>query len=531
MPDIGHEQTDKLLAEMEKKVAHEYNQARKEVQAKLNKYMADFAEEDERKRKLLQEGKITKKDYQDWRLRKMAMGKRWEEMRDNLAQDYHNANNIARSIAQGYKPEVYALNHNYATYQVEHDGGIDSFYSMYDKQTVERLLREDQILMPDPSPQKAAKIAANKDMQWNKQQLQSALTQSILQGESIPQMARRISQAVAVKNYNSAVRYARTMATSAQNAGRYDAYRRAKDMGIDLTIEWSATLDHRTRHDHRMMHGQRTTVDEPFLTPDGYRIYYPADCTGESNAPQKEIWNCRCTLLAWVKGFERDTVKESPKMGDMTFEEWQNDHGTSPEYKMSRNETSDREQYAEYKKLLKKDAPKSFDEFQQIKYYDHDEWSQQKAKARQVRNSTQYVLRSGALNPDSTRAKGHAKRYYESVRKMTGDVKRIAKNTGYNENDIQEVKNYIFMEKHDLGNGKPEYFVPSYQMAESWQRLIDGKNIQKHDYTLLDHEIHERNLMKQGYTQDDAHIITSRIFNYHRESDEYYDKIKRDKKK
>jgi len=325
MPDVGHELTDKAIKDLEKKVAREYNQARKEVQSKLNRYMADFATEDEKKRQLMQEGKITQKDYQDWRLRKMGMGKRWEEMRDNLAQDYHNANQIARSIERGYMPDVYALNHNYATYQIEHDGGIDSFYSLYDKPTVERLIREDQILMPEPGPRRRAQIAANKDMQWNNQMLQSALTQSILQGESIPEMARRISQTVAVRNYNSSVRYARTMMTSAQNAGRYDAYRRATDMGIDLTIEWCATLDDRTRHDHRMMHGQRRSVDEPFETPDGFRIYYPADCTGESDAPQQEIWNCRCTLLAWVKGFERDTVKESPGRGDMTFEEWQNE--------------------------------------------------------------------------------------------------------------------------------------------------------------------------------------------------------------
>ena len=126
-------------------------------------------------------------------------------------------------------------------------------------------------------------------------------------------------------NYNAAVRYARTMTTSAQNAGRYEAFRRAKDLGVDLTIEWSATLDHRTRHEHRQMHGQRRDVDEPFIITEGgrtYEIRYPADCSGTSNAPQKEIWNCRCTLLSWVKGFEGDTVTESPKMGDMSFEEW-----------------------------------------------------------------------------------------------------------------------------------------------------------------------------------------------------------------
>ena len=326
MADIGHERTDKLIKETEKKVAREYARAQKEVQRKLERYFARVQAEAEEKRQQYEAGEISLKDYKDWILRKTAMGKRWEDLRDNLAEDYHNANQIAKSIVKGYQADVYALNHNYATYQIEHDGGIDSFYTLYDKATVERLIRDDQILMPPPGPKMKAQIAANKDMQWNMQQLQSALTQAVLQGESIPEFAKRISNTVAVRNYNSSVRYARTMMTSAENAGRYDGYRRATKMGIDLTIEWSATLDGRTRHDHRMMHGQRREVDEPFVTPDGFEIMYPADCTGESDVPQHEIWNCRCTLLAWVKGFEGDTVTDSPKMGEMSFDEWQHEH-------------------------------------------------------------------------------------------------------------------------------------------------------------------------------------------------------------
>ena len=147
------------------------------------------------------------------------------------------------------------------------------------------------------------------------------MTQGIIQGDSIPKLARRLATNVCDGDYKAAVRNARTMATGAENGGRYDAYRRARDMGIDLTIEWAATLDNRTRHAHRLMHGQQTTVDEPFHTPDGYTIYYPADCTGRSDAPQNEIYNCRCSLLAWVEGFEHDTLTDSDKM-TMDFDEW-----------------------------------------------------------------------------------------------------------------------------------------------------------------------------------------------------------------
>lgn len=136
---------------------------------------------------------------------------------------------------------------------------------------------------------------------------------------------------------------------------------------------------------------------------------------------------------------------------------------------------------------------------------------------------------SGALNPDSEKALAHADRYYESVRHMTTDVRKISNNTGFSEEDITEIKNFIFMQKHDLGD-KIDYFAPSYEMAQSWQRLIDGKNIQPHDLTLLNHEKMERELMKQGFSQDQAHIMTSKKYNYAEEAATYYDKINKNKK-
>ena len=137
---------------------------------------------------------------------------------------------------------------------------------------------------------------------------------------------------------------------------------------------------------------------------------------------------------------------------------------------------------------------------------------------------------SGALKPDSAEAEEHAKRYYESVRHMKTDVGRIADNTGFDKNDIAKIKDHIFIQKHDLGNGELEYFYPSYEMAQSWQRLIDGENIQKHDITLLNHEMMERKLMKQGYSQQEAHKITENTHNYGKECKEYYAEINKHKK-
>lgn len=324
MPDRGHELTDELLSKLERRIAREYRTANKEAAAKLQAYL----EEDEAKRKvqesLLKAGKITQKDFNNWVFRHKMMGKRWEEMRDVLAQDYHNANKIALNIAKGRMPDVYALNCNFATYQIEHDAEIDTGFTLYNHDTAEYLLSEERTLMPGPSTRKQREIAQNKDMQWNRNKIQSAVLQGILQGESPYDVAKRL-QNVGQMNYNAAVRYARTMTTNAQNAGRYQAFRRADQIGVDLTIEWQATLDGRTRHEHRMMHGQRRGVGEPFEI-EGVKILWPAQVNYDgTNLPQELIWNCRCTLLSLVKGFEGDTVKTSPKMGEMSFEEWQHE--------------------------------------------------------------------------------------------------------------------------------------------------------------------------------------------------------------
>lgn len=141
------------------------------------------------------------------------------------------------------------------------------------------------------------------------------------------------------------------------------------------------------------------------------------------------------------------------------------------------------------------------------------------------------IKTSGALNHNSDEAYEHAEKYYEAVRKMKTDVKRISQNTGCSEELIQQIKDFIFIEEHDLGDNGIRRFYADYKMAQTWQRLIDGKNIQEHDMTLLKHEEMERNLMQQGYSQEEAHNITSETYNYAREAIKYYAEIEKHKKK
>ena len=291
MADRGHELTEDVLKDIEARCKEEYEIAAREMAQKYRKYMTQFEKERKVQYQLWQDGKITKKDYTDWVYRHTMVGRRWEQMANTLAADMEHTNEIAHGIANGQLPDIFALNANYGTYQIEHDGRLDTGFTLYNHDTAAYLM-EDQKLMPGPSTRKAAQIAVNKDMQWNYRKIQSAVLQGVLQGESPYEVAKRLT-GVAQMNYNAAVRYARTMGTNAQNAGRYESYHRAKDLGVDLKIEWSATLDGRTRHEHRMLDGQRRDVDEPFEV-DGVKIMWPAQSSGpgSSDIPQSMIWNC-----------------------------------------------------------------------------------------------------------------------------------------------------------------------------------------------------------------------------------------------
>ncbi len=132
---------------------------------------------------------------------------------------------------------------------------------------------------------------------------------------------------------------------------------------------------------------------------------------------------------------------------------------------------------------------------------------------------------SGALNPEGKRAQDHAKRYYDLVRSMTTDVKKIAETTGYSVEEIQAIKNYIFIDAHELTDGFRR-FDSDYMMGESWRRLIAGTP-EPHDLTLIRHEIMERKLVNEGFTQDEAHRITSKTYNYGKEAEEFYGNIKK----
>lgn len=119
---------------------------------------------------------------------------------------------------------------------------------------------------------------------------------------------------------------------------------------------------------------------------------------------------------------------------------------------------------------------------------------------------------SGALNPYSKEAEKHAVQYYEAVRHMKTDTQKISAATGIGQDKIDKIKNHVFITEHDLLTEKKR-FDPSYEMAQSWQRLISG-SFKEQDIVLLKHEYAELRYMEKGYSQNEAHIRASKKYNY-----------------
>ena len=327
--DSGYAEMMHEVDVIEYRINKHYRQAEKELQEKINKFYKDFDRLDQKKRELVNSGKMTEAEYKTWRQNKIMAGKVWEQRKDVISRDLYNANYKARNMVYDELPDVYASAHNFATYQIENGAHIDTSYTLYNREAVERLIADNPDMIPYQEINKA------KDISWNKKNLQAVMIQGVLQGESIPHLAKRLSKTVVQKNRACAIRNARTMATSVYNGGKMDAFKRAEALGVDLKVRWRATFDDRTRDSHRRLDGEEVQVGQPFSNG----LTFPCDMDwlraaryGISKSEKvinifkekcAETYNCRCTIQGVVKGLEPRAEKyRVGKIHGLTYEDW-----------------------------------------------------------------------------------------------------------------------------------------------------------------------------------------------------------------
>jgi uncharacterized protein with gpF-like domain len=288
--DRAHSWTDWKIGEIEKELDRIYSRAEKELEEKVAKYFKRFEDLDAKKRALVDAGNMTEEEYRKWRTGKIMTGKHWTEMKEQTAHELLRVNETAAAYVNGQLPAVYARNYNQVANGI--NGQIKGYsFELVDASTVRRLATDDKTLLPYKY------IDGVKDVRWNTQKVNSEVLQGILQGDSIPNLAKRLRN-VTEMNKASSIRNARTSCTSAENKGRIDMIHDAEDKGVKTKKVWMATMDDRTREAHMALSGVEAEPDEPFEIF-GMKIMYP----GDPDAEPEMIYNCRCTLGYHVIGF------------------------------------------------------------------------------------------------------------------------------------------------------------------------------------------------------------------------------------
>ncbi len=212
---------------------------------------------------------------------------------------------------------------------------------------------------------------------------------------------------------------------------------------------------------HIRLNGVRVKYNESF--PNG--CMYPGDSRG---APC-EVYNCRCTMVVVAITPHADQTKRTSNTAE-SYKAW----------KEEKLENRFVEKAAEKLVLTTK---------------------KQKNVAVQDKSD---IINSGAriVDVDSDEAMKFADMYYDEIRSFSTDTRKIAKNLGKNENDIKKIKSYLFENNsmYDPVSQTYSRFDADCGIAQSWQRLMIGKDIKPHDRTLIEHELLEMKIKEENPT-------------------------------
>lgn len=300
---------------MERKLTRTYNEARtgltKEWQAFMRKQEPKVKDAYEDLQKALQTGNTqtvfdAKVYYQRVMMNTTIRNNRYKGMVNNLTSKIADVNKTALNYVNGNMANIYTINYNAFS-----DEDIKGYsFTLVNENAIRALMTTDKMLVP------TKKLNVSKDRAWNAKFINSQVTQGIMQGENIQKIADRILPAINAKtdftgktkkevsdlirrNKNAAIRNARTMVTAAENKGRQDSYNKATSDGVLMDKEWMATGDGRTRDWHVELDGVVVGVDESWVNTYG-EIEYP----GDPGADPANVYNCRCSMRAHVRGFD-----------------------------------------------------------------------------------------------------------------------------------------------------------------------------------------------------------------------------------
>ena len=292
MSDYMNKLTTKQLNQLEKELNEIYKGTTDEVLKRIRKALLDL------------ERATTEEDKQKAIQKLNGL----EDLIKRIMEDIHNTNMESVKEINKHIIDTFINNQEYGAFLVEKNTGEQLKWNLYNRNTIK------EILIGEANPFYMLALDEFKDKDAIYRALKRELVQSVMLGESIPKIAKRI-QGVINRNRYDSIRIARTETTRSENAGRLNSFKQAEKQGIKGKKQWLATIDGRTRERHLRMNMEEVDLDKNFSNG----LDHPG-----GNGKASEVINCRCSMGYEFVGLEK-TAKEKEldnALKRMSFEEW-----------------------------------------------------------------------------------------------------------------------------------------------------------------------------------------------------------------
>lgn len=293
-----------------------------------------------------------------------------EELYANV--EKHMLDNLGESYSNVYYQNIYNLQ-RYA--------GVGTAFTRLNENTIEQVLMK---------PWKYGYFSKNWLDSKNDliTELTDAMTKVFFYGQTRDEAIKAFQKRMDVSKFRAS-RIILTEHANICGQASFDSY---KETDIEQ-YQFVATLDLRTSDTCRALDGEVVNVKDREVG-----INYP---------PLHPF--CRSTTIPYLEGVNEmmkrvasDTegnVYEIP--ATMNYDEWYkkyvaNDPKSLAEEKKIKNKSSDKKQYEKYKEVLGKEAPKTFTEFQELKYNNSNDWSKLKEDFKIVNS---YKIDFGYMSP------------------------------------------------------------------------------------------------------------------------------------
>ena len=187
--DRAARRTDQKLAAMEKRLTQIYSRAHGEISEKWAAYVNSHQERAKPLYDAIQaattpdEKKKAQADFSRYVNNVIRDNQRYQDLTAQFAANLTNVNKTAQAYINGQLPEIYAINYNEIGSQIKKQVKGYSF-DVVNQDVVKRLATENKTLLPYKT------VDEKKTIRWNTKKVNAEVTQGIIQGDSIPDIAK-----------------------------------------------------------------------------------------------------------------------------------------------------------------------------------------------------------------------------------------------------------------------------------------------------------------------------------------------------